>query len=148
MDQSALAGTNPRAEAMRLLALAPWPLLDDLTNALQSAHTVLRGPETGLVMLRGRMGATGNEFNVGETTVTRCTVRLLSGSEGHAYIQGRNGEHARRAALCDALFQEQPDTLKPVLQAIDKHIESARLETATKSAATKVDFFTMVRGDD
>ena len=74
--------------------------------------TMMRGPEIGLVMLRGRMGATGNAFNVGETTVTRCTVRLASGTEGHAYVQGRNGEHAKRAALCDALFQEQPERLK------------------------------------
>ena len=149
MDKISETDSGPRAEAMRLFALAPWTSLDEKTRDLTSIdHVLMRGPEIGLVMLRGRMGATGNAFNVGETTVTRCTVKLASGREGHAYVQGRNGEHAQRAALCDALFQEQPERLKPVLLALGAEIQSARLATSSKAAATKVDFFTMVRGDD
>ena len=65
---------------MRLFALAPWTSLDEKTRDLANIdHMLMRGPEIGLVMLRGRMGATGNAFNVGETTVTRCTVKLASG---------------------------------------------------------------------
>lgn len=149
MDRMSDSGHGPRAEAMRLFALAPWASLDDKTRDLVNIeHTMMRGPEIGLVMLRGRMGSTGNAFNVGETTVTRCSVRLASGQEGHAYVQGRNGQHAKRAALCDALFQEQPEKLQPLLMALDAEIQSARLATSSKAAATKVDFFTMVRGDD
>ena len=95
-----------RAAIMRLFALADWNEFERLTAPLAHfEHHVLRGPEIGLVMLRGRMGATGSAFNFGEATVTRCSVRLPNGLVGHAYILGRNREHARRAALCDALKQ-------------------------------------------
>lgn len=141
--------SESRASAMRLFALAHWSVLQKATQNLDNAEcTVLRGPETGLVMLQGRTGATGNAFNVGEATVTRCTVRLPSGTEGHAYVQGRNGEHAKRAALCDAIFQERPAALQLALRTIEDHLQSMRVSSATKAAATKVDFFTMVRGDD
>lgn len=134
---------------MRLFALAPWPLLAEQTKDMAMAdHVVLRGPETGLVMLRGRMGASGSAFNCGEATVTRCSVRLASGAEGHAYILGRNGEHAKRAAICDAIFQDKPEHLQDLLITLDSELQSARLSGASKAAATKVDFFTMVRGDD
>lgn len=133
---------------MRLFAIVPWPVLDQLTSDCAARDCrILRGPDTGLVMLRGRMGATGNAFNVGEATVTRCSLKLESGTEGHAYVMGRNADHARRAAVCDALFQDDENALTPVLAAIEKHLLSTRQEAAAKAAATKVDFFTMVRGD-
>jgi alpha-D-ribose 1-methylphosphonate 5-triphosphate synthase subunit PhnG len=137
-----------RAAAMRLFALAPWPLLDALTqHHVNEECQIMRAPDVGLVMLRGRMGATGNAFNVGEATVTRCSLKLKSGTEGHAYIMGRNADHARRAALCDALYQDSAAVMLPALSAIEKHLQEQRQETASKAAATKVDFFTMVRGD-
>ncbi|MFO1033353.1 MAG: phosphonate C-P lyase system protein PhnG [Hyphomicrobiales bacterium] len=149
MDRFSTPAETERAAAMRLFALAPWGLLEAETRALaKKAHSVLRGPETGLVMVRGRMGATGSAFNLGEATVTRCTVRLESGTEGHAYVQGRNAEHARRAALCDALFQESKDIVTPVLKAINTRLKAGHLDAAAKAAATRVDFFTLVRGDD
>lgn len=134
---------------MRLFALAPWPLLSEKTQDMALPdHVVLRGPEIGLVMLRGRIGASGNAFNCGEATVTRCSVKLTSGAEGHSYILGRNGEHAKRAAICDAIFQDKPEDLQDLLKTLDSELRSARLSGASKAAATKVDFFTMVRGDD
>lgn len=138
-----------RAAAMRLFALSPWAHLADLTKEIAATPCeVVRAPETGLVMLRGRMGSTGAAFNLGEATVTRCSVRLAHGTEGHAYIMGRNAEHARRAALCDALFQDDPTRFAVVMQSIAALLDKGRQETASKVAATKVDFFTMVRGDD
>lgn len=134
---------------MRLFALSPWDHLDSLTRDVAATDCdMVRAPETGLVMLRGRMGSTGAAFNLGEATVTRCSVRLASGTEGHAYIMGRNADHVRRAALCDALFQDDPARFDSVLQEIAMAIGKARQEAASKVAATKVDFFTMVRGDD
>jgi alpha-D-ribose 1-methylphosphonate 5-triphosphate synthase subunit PhnG len=148
MDEAVSPETSARANAMRLFAQSPWPVLDEATRDLDAGHyTVVRGPETGLVMLRGRMGATGSAFNLGEATVTRCTVRLASGTVGHSYVQGRNGPHALRAALCDALFQEQHNHLCSVLESLDGAIQASRQIAAAKAAATKVDFFTMVRGD-
>lgn len=138
-----------RAAAMRLFALSPWDHFDSLTkDFVTTPLDMVRAPETGLVMLRGRMGSTGAAFNLGEATVTRCSVRLAHGTEGHAYIMGRNAEHARRAALCDALYQDEPTRLATVMQSIAALLYKGRQETATKVAATKVDFFTMVRGDD
>jgi alpha-D-ribose 1-methylphosphonate 5-triphosphate synthase subunit PhnG len=137
---------------MRLLALAEWNDLDARSRDVTAcSHEVLRKPETGLVMLRGRIGATGAPFNLGEATVTRCAIRLSTGEEGHAYILGRNADHARRAALCDALLQrpEHGDRIRQmVLAPIAGALQARRQRAAGKAAATKVDFFTLVRGDD
>lgn len=101
-------------------------------------------------MVRGRMGATGAAFNVGEATVTRCAVKLGDGLEGHAYVLGRNGAHARTAAICDALLQ-RPEMrgllVAGVLVPLEQKLLERHMSTAAKAAATKVDFFTMVRGD-
>jgi len=111
----------------------------------------VRGPETGLVTVRGRIGGGGAPFNVGEATVTRATVRLASGEVGHSYALGRNQDKARISATIDALWQK-PE-LRPRLE--DLILSPLRLEhevnaarRAAEVAATKVDFFTMVRGED
>lgn len=150
-ETSAAEGHTERAAWMRILSLSPWrefePLARDL---LATPHDVLRAPEAGLVMLRGRMGATGAAFNLGEASVTRCAVRLSSGHEGHAYVMGRNPEHARLAALCDALLQtDGGEALRArVIAPLEASLRQSHIEAAGKAAATKVDFFTMVRGDD
>ena len=69
-------------------------------------HRRLRGPETGLVMARGRQGGDGAPFNLGEMTVTRCTVRLEDGTVGHAYVAGRDMRQAELAAVLDAALQD------------------------------------------
>ncbi len=108
-------------------------------------HTVLRGPEVGLAMVRGRAGGGGAPFNLGEMTVTRCTVRA-GGFAGHAYRAGRDTEAAELAARLDAALQDP--ALRPALQASViaplAGVESARRDAlARRAAATKVDFFTM-----
>jgi alpha-D-ribose 1-methylphosphonate 5-triphosphate synthase subunit PhnG len=142
---------NPRAAWMRLLAYSDWQELEHIAREFRSeAHDLLRTPETGMVMLRGRMGSTGAAFNLGEATVTRCAVKLKDGPEGHAYVMGRNAEHARTAAICDALLQ-RPETyrtlLSKVLVPLEQKLQERQMTAASKAAATKVDFFTMVRGD-
>ena len=140
--------SKARAAQMRSFALADWPVFDELTKtAADHPHEVLRGPDSGLVMLRGRMGGTGAAFNFGEASVTRCTVRLVDGTEGHSYVLGRNSQHAHRAALCDALIQAGDKKLDRVVAALQKAIAARQHAAAAKAAATKVDFFTMVRGD-
>ncbi len=134
---------------MRVLALVPWAELEKLTQDFAGhAHDILRGPEIGLVMLRGRIGGSGAPFNFGEATVTRCTVRLADGTEGHAYVMGRNGEHAKRAALCDALLQtETANQMRAIISQLELVLQQRKTTAAAKAAATKVDFFTLVRGD-
>ncbi len=112
------------------------------------AYDFLRRPETGLVMVRGRVGGDGQAFNAGEMTVTRCSVRLNNGTVGHAWIAGRRADQAERAAVIDALMQD-PGRRPAIAQAIDwlADLQEARRErTASEAGATRVDFFTMVRG--
>lgn len=110
----------------------------------------LRVPEIGSVMVRGRTGATGTPFNLGEMTVTRCALKLDDGTVGHAYVQGRRKACAEAAALVDALMQTgAADNLRAqVLDPLAVEAEARRRARAGKAAATKVDFFTMVRGED
>lgn len=118
---------------------------------------VLRGPETGLVMVRGRIGGGGAPFNLGETTVTRATIRLrgdegaAEGLVGHSYALGRDHEKAKLAAIADALWQA-PDSRELVerelLNKIAQRLSGRKEQRRREAAATKVDFFTMVRGDD
>ena len=142
-----------RKAVMATLAQASGDDIVRLWNAagLPSEAELLRGPETGLVTVRGRIGGGGAPFNVGEATVTRATVRLASGQVGHCYALGRDKQKARLAAIADALWQDsahrddvQTKLIAPLQAALAEAREARRAETA----ATKVDFFTMVRGED
>jgi alpha-D-ribose 1-methylphosphonate 5-triphosphate synthase subunit PhnG len=137
---------------MRLLALSSWNDLKACTNGIAAISCdVIRPPETGLVMLRGRIGGSGSAFNLGEATVTRCAVRTAKGYEGHAYVMGRNHGHAKLAAVCDALLQDESQHAKvdaQVLQPLQTLMAEQRSLAARKAAATKVDFFTLVRGEN
>ncbi|GAB5468047.1 MAG: phosphonate C-P lyase system protein PhnG [Rhodospirillales bacterium] len=137
---------------MSLLAKAPEARVATLLDATlpRPPFTWLRAPEVGSVMVRGRAGGSGSPFNLGEMSVTRCALRLGSGEVGHAYIQGRRKACATAAALVDALMQTTAaDTLRGgVLDPLAAEQAQARQTRAAKAAATKVDFFTIVRGDD
>ncbi|WP_295848438.1 phosphonate C-P lyase system protein PhnG [Tardiphaga sp.] len=114
------------------------------------AHQALREPENGLVMLRGRIGGDGALFNLGEATVSRAAVRLSSGEVGFGYTLGRDHEKAGLIALCDALIQNEvfADAMeKQVLAPLRAHIADDRRRQAAETAATKVDFYTLVRGE-
>ncbi|WP_138465882.1 phosphonate C-P lyase system protein PhnG [Poseidonocella sp. HB161398] len=137
---------------MGLLAKAPPGRAAGLLDAAMARPDFawLRAPETGSVMVRGRAGATGAPFNLGEMTVTRCSLRLGCGTVGHAYLQGRSKPDAEAAALIDALMQtDRAGALQAaVLGPLAAERAEARRARASKAAATKVDFFTMVRGED
>jgi alpha-D-ribose 1-methylphosphonate 5-triphosphate synthase subunit PhnG len=120
-------------------------------SGLPGEAYLLRGPETGLVTLRGRIGGGGAPFNVGEATVTRATVRLADGTVGHAYALGRDREKARLSAIADALWQQprhRADVEAKVLAPLRKAAALADEKRRAETAATKVDFFTLVRGED
>jgi alpha-D-ribose 1-methylphosphonate 5-triphosphate synthase subunit PhnG len=114
-------------------------------------HVDLRAAETGLVMVRGRIGGDGAPFNLGEATVTRAAVQLASGAIGYSYALGRDAKKARLAALCDALWQSdehRPALEQHVLGPVRDRLDGERSETRERTAATKVDFFTLVRGEN
>jgi alpha-D-ribose 1-methylphosphonate 5-triphosphate synthase subunit PhnG len=141
-----------RRAAMSLYAQAQPGELQVVLEALGGGeYATIREPETGLVMIRGRIGGDGTPFNLGEATVTRATVRLPSGEIGYSYILGRDQEKARLAALCDALWQSianRPFIETRVLAPIRARLAAEQKETRARTAATRVDFFTMVRGED
>lgn len=141
-----------RRDWMGLLARAPADRLaaNFATLGDAPAFSWLRRPETGGVMVRGRAGGTGAPFNIGEMTVTRCALRLEDGTVGHAYVQGRDKAHAERAALVDALMQTEaaPRIEASVLRPLADEAVTARTARAARAAATRVEFFTMVRGED
>ncbi|OWU80668.1 phosphonate C-P lyase system protein PhnG [Phaeobacter sp. 22II1-1F12B] len=142
-ERQAWMGLLAKSSPARLAALMD-------TASDMPDFTWLRVPEAGGVMVRGRMGGTGAPFNLGEMTVTRCALRLASGEVGHAYVQGRDKAHAQRAALVDALMQTDRalDLRATVLDPLESEREAQIATRAAKAAATKVDFFTMVRGED
>jgi len=144
---------NARQERLSALASASGAQLLELWSELgiDPACEMVRGPETGLVALRGRIGGGGDPFNFGEATVTRATVRLENGAVGHAIALGRDRRKAKLIAILDALAQE-PEMESKIEAGIVAPLKAAMAERDTKrraeTAATKVDFFTMVRGED
>jgi len=110
------------------------------------SHTILRGPEGGLVMVRGRAGGGGAAFNLGEMTLTRCTVRTETGFVGHAYVAGREQRRAELAALVDALMQDHDRSTEietRVIAPLEKQQTDQTAVRASKAAATQVQFFAM-----
>jgi alpha-D-ribose 1-methylphosphonate 5-triphosphate synthase subunit PhnG len=109
-------------------------------------YTVVRGPDCGLVMVRGRAGGGGSAFNLGEMTVTRCTVRTETGFVGHAYVAGREEARAELAALADALMQDPSrahEIERHVIAPLERQQTERKTERARKAAATRVQFFAM-----
>ena len=114
------------------------------------AHENLREAENGLVMVRGRIGGDGAPFNLGEATVSRAAVRLSTGEIGFGYTLGRDREKARMIALCDALVQsgQFADEVEAKILAPLRTARAAKQQRkAAEAAATRVDFYTMVRGE-
>ena len=110
----------------------------------------LREPETGLVMVRGRIGGDGAPFNLGEATVARAAVRLDSGQVGFGYTLGRDASKAELIALCDALLQTDDfaaTITHAVLTPLKQNLADQRARKAAETAATRVDFYTLVRGE-
>jgi alpha-D-ribose 1-methylphosphonate 5-triphosphate synthase subunit PhnG len=138
---------------MRTLAQAREGELQSVLAGLHPlpAFADLRPPEVGLIMVRGRVGGDGQPFNLGEATVTRAAVRLESGEMGFSYRLGRHPETARLSALVDALWQRQE--MRPLIESRvlapmrERQAEEAARRRA-ETAATKVDFFTVARGED
>ena len=145
-----------RQQWLKVLANADDQLLQRLWQDFLNLHPApdfrfIRQPETGLTMVRGRIGGTGQPFNLGEMTITRCALRLNNGTMGVSYISGRNHHHCETSALVDALLQ-QPDTRAALQQHLIDPLARAqqtiKQQTAAEVRSTKVDFFTLVRGED
>jgi alpha-D-ribose 1-methylphosphonate 5-triphosphate synthase subunit PhnG len=139
-----------RRRAMAVLADTATDDIEGRISALTvPSHEQLRTPENGLVMVRGRVGGDGAPFNLGEATVTRAAVRLASGETGFAYVLGRDARKAQLIAICDAMLQSKDceQVLDAVVAPLEQAMLARRHETNAETAATRVNFFTLVRGE-
>lgn len=146
--------TGARQRRLRILARADRETLEAALAALPSrpAWRRLKQPETGLAMVRARAGGVGQRFNLGEMTVSRCVVALEGDDRmGVGYVQGRDGRRAELVAVFDALSQDAAEAEKIerlLIAPVEAGLAMQRATRAAKVAATKVDFFTLVRGED
>jgi alpha-D-ribose 1-methylphosphonate 5-triphosphate synthase subunit PhnG len=150
------ASTNtsnaPRQRWLAVLARAGRPALEQAAAALGELPPLehVRPSEPGMVMLRGRVGGTGDAFNLGEATVTRCALRAGSGALGVGYTLGRDKRKAELIALFDALLQDparQATIQREVVDTLASQQAAQRDAAGRSAAASKVEFFTMVRGE-
>jgi len=144
-------GQIRRKAAMAVLAHSEVAdIAGHLSTIELPVHEDLREPENGLIMVRGRVGGDGAPFNLGEVTVSRAAVRLSSGEVGFGYTLGRDREKARLIALCDAMVQsaEFADVVEAkVVAPLRAAVIAERNRKAAETAATRVDFYTLVRGE-
>ncbi len=145
-------GTMARKHLLDILAKATMAELEDAFATLSPVPDIspVRGPETGMIMVRGRIGAGGAPFNLGEATVSRATVRLATGEIGHGQTLGGNRAKARLIAVLDAVAQrpEHAGLVGTLVANVAARIATQDRVLAEETAATRVDFFTMVRGDN
>ena len=142
-----------RRRWMSVLAKARLAELENAWDGLadKPAYDWLRQPEVGMVMVRARAGGTGGQFNLGQMTVTRCALRLATGEAGVGYVQGRSKRHAELAAVFDALLQDtaRRAQLEDRIVAPLAAAHAARRDDRSRKAnSTKVNFFTLVRGEN
>lgn len=136
-------GILARASRDELEAAKRW--LPDLASIQK-----VRAAESGMVMLRGRVGGTGDAFNLGEASVTRCALRFGTGPLGVGYALGRDKRKAELIAAFDAALQDDAQ-----VEALERNVigplatgQSLERDAASRaSAASCVEFFTFVRGE-
>lgn len=140
-----------RRDVMSVLVNTPVERIAACLEAVEiPSHNVARQPENGLVMVRGRIGGDGAPFNLGEASVSRAAIRLLSGEIGFGYVLGRDSQKAKLIALCDALMQNDVlaiEVEQKVVAPLRRELDAARAKRAAETAATRVDFYTLVRGE-
>ncbi|WP_158773387.1 phosphonate C-P lyase system protein PhnG [Cobetia sp. L2A1] len=154
---SSLSELVTPAQRHRVLALTPlahlrecWARLD-----ITVSHRCVRGPDIGMAMVRGRMGGSGNAFNLGEMTLTRVSVALDDGTSsggtlGHGWIAGRDREHAELIAVIDACAREARWSRQiddALIAPLTQRLAAEHDAQSQQAAATRVDFFTLVRGE-
>ena len=146
-------GAGHRREWMSVLAKAKgaeiaraWEGFED-----KPGYAIRRAAETGLIMVQARAGGTGQRFNLGEMTVTRSAVRLENGTDGCSYVAGSDAGHAEIAAVFDALLctpEHHGRVMDEVIAPLRARQEDRRQDVLARTAATRVDFFTLVRGEE
>ena len=145
------------AERQRWMATLAHSQPDDLNPLWDALHLNalewknIRPAETGLTQIQARTGGSGQRFFLGDATLTRAVIQLSSGTYGYSYQLGRDKSHAERCALIDALLQEREDNitlLENLINPLAALQQERHQQRAQEIAASRVDFFTLVRGDN
>ena len=140
-----------RSRRLRALSLGDRAILSRGLDSLGELGAVelLKGPETGLVMVRGRVGGSGAPFNLGELMVTSCAVKT-SGFVGYGFSQGDDPEGSFLAALGDALAQdpERGRFFETLILELERDLQNKDEALAAKTEKTRVEFLTLARGED
>lgn len=144
-----------RRRTARVLNGASEAQLADLWRTWRDRPEVeyLRGPESGIVMVQGRIGGTGDRFNLGEATVTRTTVTVRTGAEesiGTAYVLGSHPEHSALAAIFDGMLDSaaRDRVLSDVIAPLEREQVERETQARRDARSTVVDFFTVAREND
>jgi alpha-D-ribose 1-methylphosphonate 5-triphosphate synthase subunit PhnG len=148
-----MTAVSERASWMSTLAQSQQSELEQLWHStkIEASYQMVRQPEIGLAQVRARMGGSGREFNMGDATITRAVVKLDSGEMGYSYLRGRNKAQAELAAVIDGLLQTQShheQLMRMVVEPLAAMKQEQQQLRAIEVATSKVDFFTMVRGED
>ncbi len=146
-----LADAVARKRYLAILARATTTELEAAKLLLGELEDVqyVRPAEVGMSMLRGRIGGTGDAFNLGEATVTRCALRVGRSHLGVGYTLGRERRKAELIALFDALLQDVGRSAFIQRKVVDvlAQRQSAQAQAARQAAeSSTVEFFTFVRG--
>ncbi|PXX45525.1 phosphonate C-P lyase system protein PhnG [Undibacterium pigrum] len=151
-DHTPNSAQQERVRWMSILAKAPASELAVSVRQFGElpSYLWLRKPETGLAMVRARTGGSGSQFNLGEMSVTRCALRLATGETGVAYVAGRDERHAEWAAIFDALMQGEHRSVveENIIRPLELLLQQKREQLQAEAQATRVEFMTMVRGED
>ena len=142
----------PRRRWLAVLVRASRPELENAQALVADLPVIehVRAAEPGMVMLRGRIGGTGDAFNLGEATVTRCALRVGNGALGVGYTLGRDRRKAELVALFDALLQDetrQAGLHRELIEPMQQRQAEQRDAVSRSAGASKVEFFTFVRGE-
>ena len=145
-------GDADRADWLRVLALAAADELARVAAPVLADFRFewLRAPECGLIMVRARIGNTGDRFNLGEATVTRCAVRHLAADGrqvvGIGHVLGLDPDRAERVAQLDALLQVPALhglLMQGALRELRGSIEQRLRAQQACTARSRVRFFTL-----
>jgi alpha-D-ribose 1-methylphosphonate 5-triphosphate synthase subunit PhnG len=140
-------GMKNRTEWLAVLARAPEEAMEAALCGIDTAAAQwLRPAETGMIMLEGRAGGSGQRFSLGQATVTRATC-VLNGATGVGYVLGHFPRRAELMALCDAALQGPERTGLHARLIVPQAAaqQASRADRARAAAATRVEFFTMSR---
>ena len=135
-----------RKKWLSILSQSDYGQLSSLYSDLKLAdkYEWIKKPEHASVMVRGRIGGIGSQFNFGEITITKC-VLLLNECMGYGYVQGRSFDKAKIAALCDDHLQSSHYNLvmENIIQKLEKKKNAEIDLIKNQMASTRVDFFAL-----